>query len=274
MATGEELLEGIALRCTPLGEQDRLLIVLSEAEGLTRLAVPGARRHRSSLAAAVPLARLRLQVSGRRGLRRVRQLQLVRSHGALGQRLETLSAAQGLAELCLALVPDGAPAPGMVSALELALNRLESVVEERSEAAEALAIAVQASVQLLALGGYALPLQSCVRTGAALHPPIGDWSWRCSFFAAEGLAIGAIVGAQQQFNASELALLQRLTRPAPPRRRDGGLLGPLPAWLRLLGLVEVWSREHLGRSPRAFRLLRSALEPMTATGSPLETPSA
>jgi DNA repair protein RecO (recombination protein O) len=269
----DDLLDGIALRSSPLGEQDRLLTLLSEAEGLTRLALPGARRPRSSLAAAMPLARLRLQVSGQRGLRRVRQLQLLRSHGALGQRLETLSAAQGLAELCLALVPDGAAAPGMVSALELALNRLESVVSERSEAAEALAIAVQSSVQLLALGGYALPLQCCVRSGAPLHPPVGDWGWRCSFFAAEGLAIGAITGAQLQFNASELALLQRLPRPAPPRRRDGGLLGPVPVWLRLLGLVEVWSREHVGRSPRAFRLLRTALEPMTATGSPSEAPS-
>jgi DNA repair protein RecO (recombination protein O) len=139
--------------------------------------------------------------------------------------------------------------------------------------AEALAIAVQSSVQLLALGGYALPLQCCARTGAALQPPVGDWSWRCSFFAAEGLAIGAIAGAQQLFNASELALLQRLTRPAPPRRRDGGLLGPVPVWLRLLALIEAWSREHAGRSPRAFRLLRNALEPMTATGSTLEPPS-
>ncbi|MFN7901170.1 MAG: DNA repair protein RecO [Synechococcaceae cyanobacterium] len=269
----EDLLEGIALRCGPLGEQDRLLTLLSEAEGLTRLALPGARRPRSSLAAAMPLARLRLQVGGRRGLRRVRQLQLLRSPGTLGQRLETLSAAQGLAELCLALVPDGAAAPGMVSALELALNRLEAVVSDRSDAAEALAIAVQSSVQLLALGGYALPLQCCARTGAALQPPVGDWSWRCSFFAAEGLAIGAIAGAQQLFNASELALLQRLPRPAPPRRRDGELLGPVPVWLRLLALMEAWSREHAGRSPRAFRLLRNALEPMTATGSTLEPPS-
>ena len=63
----EELLEGIALRCGPLGEQDRLLTLLSEAEGLTRLALPGARRPRSSLAAAMPLARLRLQVSGQIG---------------------------------------------------------------------------------------------------------------------------------------------------------------------------------------------------------------
>jgi DNA repair protein RecO (recombination protein O) len=273
MVPSEALLEGIALRCGPLGEQDRLLTLLSEAEGITRLALPGARRPRSSLAAAQPLARLRLQVGGRRGLRRVRQLQLLRSHGALGQRLDALAAAQGLAELCLALVPDGAAAPGMVSALDLALNRLELVVSERSDAAEALAIAVQASVQLLALGGYALPLQSCARTGAALQPPVGDWDWRCSFFAAEGLVIGAIPGSQRLLTASELALLQRLPRPAPPRRRDGALLGPLPVWLRLLALVEIWCQEHAGRSPRAFRLLRTALEPMTPTGSPLETPS-
>ena len=80
-----ELLEGIALRCGPLGEQDRLLTLLSEAEGLTRLALPGARRPRSSLAAALPLTHLRLQVAGRRGLRRVRQLQVLHSHGEIGR---------------------------------------------------------------------------------------------------------------------------------------------------------------------------------------------
>ena len=270
---GEDLLEGIALRCSPLGEQDRLLTLLSEAEGLTRLAVPGARRPRSRLAAAQPLTRLRLQVGGRRGLRRVRQLQVLHNHAALGQRLETLAAAQALAELCLALVPDGSPAQGIETALQLQFNRLEEVVADRTEASEALAVAVQACVQLLALGGYALPLQTCVRSGADLHPPLGDWSWRCSFLPAEGLAIGAMAGAHLVLNASELALLQRLLRPAPPRRRDGGLLGPVPVWLRLLALVEAWCREHLGRSPRAFRLLRSAFEPMTPSGTPLETPS-
>ena len=260
----EQRLEGLALSCRPLGEHDRLLTLLSETEGLTRLAVPGARRPKSSLAAAVPLAHLRLQVGGRRGLRRVRQLQVLRNYSGLAQRLETLAAAQALAELCLRLVPAELACPGILPDLLAQLGRLEAVVVERSHRREALAIGVQGSVHLLALGGYALPLRHCSRSGALLEPPLGDWSWRCSLLPGEGLAIGAVAGARVVLNASELALLQRLPRAALPRRRDGELLGPEPVWLHLLDLVESWCGEHLGQRPRAFRLLRTACDAMPA----------
>jgi len=257
----ETVLEGLALTCRPLGENDRLLTLLCEEQGLVRLAVPGARRPKSSLAAALPLTLMRLQVGGRGDLRRVRQLQVLHSHGALGARLETLAAAQALAELCLVLVPGGLAVPGILPDLLLQLERLEAVVADQRQDLEALVIAVQGSVHLLALGGFALPLQACARTGAPLLPPVGDWEWRCSLLPGEGLAIGAMAGARLVLNASELALLQRLTRPAIPRRRDGELLGPLPVWLHLLDLVESWCDEHLGRRPRAFRLLRAGFEP-------------
>ena len=257
----EQVLEGLVMNCRPLGENDRLLTLLSEAEGMVRLAVPGARRPRSSMAAAVPLTLLRLQAGGRGELKRVRQLQVLHSHGALGERLETLAAAQGLMELGLALVPGADPVPGLLADLLLQLQRLETVVRERQERAEALAVAVQGSVHLLALGGYALPLQSCARSGEALQPPVGNWDWRCSLLPQEGLAIGAIPGARVVLNASELALLQRLPRAGTPRRRDGDLLGPEQVWLHLLELIEVWWGEHLSRRPRAFRLLRAGFEP-------------
>ena len=70
----EQSVEGLALSSKPLGENDRLLTLLTDQEGLLRLAVPGARRPKSSLAGAVPLAHLRLQVGGGSGLQRVRQL--------------------------------------------------------------------------------------------------------------------------------------------------------------------------------------------------------
>ena len=60
----EQSLEGLALSCKPLGENDRLLTLLSEDQGVIRLAVPGARKPRSSLAAAVPLSHLKLLVGG------------------------------------------------------------------------------------------------------------------------------------------------------------------------------------------------------------------
>ncbi len=254
--SGEQRLEGLVLRSTPLGETDRLITLISASDGLIRLAVPGARRPKSAMAAAVPLAVLSLQVGGRGDLKRVRQLSVQRNFAALAERLESLAAAQGLAEQVLLLVPSGEAVEGVLEDLLLQLARLELVVKERQASLEALAIAVQGMVHLLALGGYALPLACCARSGAPLEPPLGDWDWRCSLLPAEGFVIGAVAGAQLVLNASELALLQRLLRPALPRRRDGELMGPVAVWLRLLQLAELWNREHLGRSPRSWRLLR------------------
>jgi len=252
------VLEGLALSSKPLGEHDRLLTLLTEAHGLLRLAVPGARRPRSSLAAAVPLAHLQVQVGGRRGLRRVRQLQVLRNYSELGQQLECLAGAQALAELCLALVASEAPTAGVLANVLMQLGRLEALVREQGCQGEALAVAVQGSVHLLALGGYALPLARCARSGERLDPPIGQWDWRCSLICSEGLVIGAVPGAPLMLNPSELALLQRLVRPSLPRRRDGELMGPPAVWLHLLELVGRWCDEHLGRRPRSFRLLGGA----------------
>lgn len=245
------------LSSKPLGEHDRLLVVLTAGTGLLRLSAPGARRPRSSLAAAVPLAHLRLQVGGSRGLRRLRQLQVLHHYGTLGARLETLAAAQALCELALALVPGDSPAPELLADLLLQLGRLEQLVGEHGPDLEALAVLVQGGVHQLALGGYALPLQVCAHSGAALEPPIGDWSWRCSLQPAEGLVIGALAGAPLQLNASELALLQRLPRPHLPRRPNGELMGPEAVWLRLLTLLECWCQEHLSRRLRALNVLRT-----------------
>lgn len=257
----ERILEGLSLSCSALGENDRLLTLLSAEDGLIRLAVPGARRPKSSLAAAIPLVLLRLQVGGSRGLRRVRQLSVLRSFAGLAGRLETLAAAQSLAELSLRLVPSGEGVPGLLDDLLMHLGRLEAVVAERQDSLEALAITVQGHVHLLALGGFALPLQTCARSGTPLEPPLGDWSWRASLVPAEGLVIGAVPGALLLLNASELALLQRLPRPAVPRSRNGELMGPEAVWLRLLQAVELWCGEHLERRSRSLGLLRGCFAP-------------
>jgi DNA repair protein RecO (recombination protein O) len=253
-------LTGLALKVGPLGEHDRLLTLLSAEAGVIRLAVPGARRPRSSLAAAVPLTRLELQVVGRRGLPRVRQLRVDHNFGAVGQRLDTLSMAQALAELCMALVEGEDPLVGMLEAVVIHLERLEAISRSAEDASVALASGVQACVHLLALGGYGLPLQTCCRSGAPLVPPIGEWEWRCSLIADEGLAIGSQPGAAIQLNPSELALLQRLPRAELPRRRNGELMGPIAVWLRLLAVVECWIRCHLPRPVRSLGMLREAVQ--------------
>jgi len=251
----ERRLEGLVLKVGPLGEHDRLLSLLSESEGVTRLAVPGARRPKSSLAAAAPLTLLQLQVVGRSGLPRVRQLRVLRSFSELGRQLESLSAAQALCDLCLQIAAQD-PVEGLLAMLLMHLERLE----QRARSPDVvLACTVQACVHLLTLGGYGLPLQSCCLTGKPLDPPLGQWKWRCSLLPEDGFAINAQPGAVLTMNPSELALLQRLIRPDLPRRRDGELMGPPAVWLRLLAVVERWIGVHLNRRSRALAMLHESL---------------
>ena len=160
----------------------------------------------------------------------------------------------------MALVEGEDPLEGMLEAVVIHLERLEAISRTADDAAVALASGVQACVHLLALGGYGLPLQTCCHSGAPLVPPIGEWEWRCSLIADEGLAIGSQPGAAVQLNPSELALLQRLPRAELPRRRDGELMGPIAVWLRLLAVVECWIRCHLPRPVRSLGMLREAVQ--------------
>ena len=66
--SGECRLKGLCIKASPLGENDRLITILTDEQGIVRLAVPGARRPKSSLAAATPLTYLSLQIFGKRSL--------------------------------------------------------------------------------------------------------------------------------------------------------------------------------------------------------------
>ncbi len=257
--TLQKALKGLSLKVGPLGENDRLLTMLSEEEGISRFAVPGARRPRSSLAATSPLTLLELQVTGQKGLRKVRQIKILRSYSKLGERLETLAAAQAITELSLLLVAGDHPIPGILETVLLHLGRLEEERDVQRSSVITLAKIVQACVHLLALGGYGLPIQNCCQSGAALDPPLGDWDWRCSLIPDEGFAIGALANTPIQLNPSELALLQRLLRPVLPTKRDGDLLGPKDAWLKLLSVVEYWINNHLPRNLCALKMLRESI---------------
>ncbi len=253
------VLQGLSLKVGPLGENDRLLTILSDEEGITRLAVPGARRPRSKLAAAAPLTFLELHIGGRSGLKRVRHLKVLRSYSKVGEKLETLAAAQALAELTLLLVANNDPLPGMLNTVLIHLERLEEEGSNQTESLKTLAKSVQSCVHLLALGGYGLPIQKCCHSGLPLNPPIGKWDWRCSLLPEEGFAIGSIPNAEIQLNPSELALLQRLLRPSLPKRNDGELMGPQEVWMRLLTVVEYWIGNHLHKSISALKMLRESL---------------
>ena len=88
--SGEWKLEGLCIKASPLGENDRLITILSDEQGIIRLAVPGARRPKSSLAAATPLTYLSLQIFGKRNLKSVRQIKIVGGFKKLNQVIDLL----------------------------------------------------------------------------------------------------------------------------------------------------------------------------------------
>ena len=83
--SGECRLEGLCIKASPLGENDRLITILTDEQGIVRLAVPGARRPKSSLAAATPLTYLSLQIFGKRNLKSVRQIKILKITGSQNQ---------------------------------------------------------------------------------------------------------------------------------------------------------------------------------------------
>ena len=258
MSSGKRI-KGLSLKVGPLGENDRLLTILSDKYGITRLAIPGARKPKSSLAGAVPLTFLDLQIAGTKGLQRVRQIKILRSFSKLGQKIETLAAAQAVTELVLLLVANNDPQPNILQTVLIHLERFEVIPTNGNSQVLVLAKLVQACVHLLALGGYCIPLQNCQRSGLLLDPPLGQWEWRCSFIPEEGFVIGSIPTAKIQLNPSELALLQRLLKADLPVNKNLELMGPIEVWLKLLTVVENWIDHHLPKSLHSPQMLREVI---------------
>ncbi len=252
-------IKALSLKVGPLGENDRLLTILSEENGISRLAIPGARKPKSRLGASSPFNFLDLHIVGKKNLKRVTQIKILKSYGNLGKHLETLSAAQAISELIMIMVGNEDPQKDLLKLVLIHLNRLDNLHKIEFDPLQALAISVQSCIHLLAVGGYCLPLQKCCHSGSKLIPPIGEWSWKCSFIPEEGFAIGAIPNASIELNPSELALLQRLLQEKLPFHSNGKLLGPKNVWLKLLKVVEVWIETNLQRRITSLQMMREVI---------------
>ena len=252
-------IKGLSLKVGPLGENDRLLTILSEENGISRLAIPGARKPKSRLGATSPFNFLDLNIVGKKNLRRVTQIKILKSYGDLGKSIETLSAAQAISELIIFMVGNEDPQKDILKVVLIHLNRLNELHKTEIDSLEALAISVQSCIHLLALGGYCLPLQNCCYSGSRLVPPIGEWSWKCSFIPEEGFAIGTFPNSRTELNPSELALLQRLLQEKLPFHSNGKLLGPKNVWLKLLKIVETWIETHLQRRITSLQMMREVI---------------
>ncbi len=173
---------GITLKATPMGENDRLLTVLTREHGLIRAVAPGARKHQSTLRgrSGVFVVNNLLVVKGR-SLDKIIQAEGVESFPGLSQDLRKLTAAQYLAELVLCQALSDQPQEELFQTLRDALHRLETFPADT-----ALSCLTHTTFQLLRLAGVAPQVERCCISRENLLP---DWSspeWRVGFHAGAG----------------------------------------------------------------------------------------
>ena len=254
--SGECRLEGLCIKASPLGENDRLITILTDELGIIRLAAKGARRPKSSLAAAAPLTYLSLQIFGKRSLKSVRQIKILKSYCGLGKNIECLAAAQAITELTFLLVGNNDKQQNYLSCVLAHLDRIYRYEALKENDIKMLSMSIQSLIHLLAIGGINLPVNFCCKTGNPIIPPLGNWEWVCYFLPNEGFSTIEDVSSSLRINASELALLQRLLFPELPIKSNGELLGPKKVWLKILSIIEIWISTQLEKDLSSLKMLR------------------
>ena len=254
--SGEDRIIGLCIKASPLGESGRLITVLTDDQGIIRLAAPGARRPKSSLAAATPFTYLSFQIFGKRSLKSVRQIKILKSYNGLGKNIECLAAAQAITELTFLLVGNNDRQQSYLSSVLIHLDRIYGYKNENQEDFKMLSMSIQSLVHLLAIGGINIPVNFCCKTGEPIIPPLGNWDWKCHYLPNEGFSTIEDSESIIKVNASEIALLQRLIFSELPIKSSGELLGPKKVWLRILSIVESWISAQLEKELSSLKMLR------------------
>jgi DNA repair protein RecO (recombination protein O) len=181
---------GINLKSMPLGENDRLLTILTREFGLIRAVAPGARKYNSKLGGRSGLFVVNdLLIAQGRSLDKITQAETLESYPGLGKDLGKLAASQYLAELVLCQALSDQPQEELYDLLNEHLRRLEqlpSKTGERSSGSLVLAHLSHGIFHLLALAGIAPQVHACCLTHQPLMPDFTDVDWRIGFSLEAG----------------------------------------------------------------------------------------
>jgi DNA repair protein RecO (recombination protein O) len=160
--------EGIVLRVRDFNEADRILTILSAAEGKFEAVARGARRPRSSMAGAAQLfTRANMMLFRGRSLDTLSSAEVLSTHQRVRSDLACMAYGSYIAELTDAMTAEREPAPDVYSLVCSTLAALD-----RKEARPAV-VALGFEMKFLSLIGFKPELRQCVSCGA--REPEADW---------------------------------------------------------------------------------------------------
>lgn len=267
---------GIILKGMPLGENDRLVTILTSEYGLIRAVAPGARKHKSSLRGRTQLFVVNhFLIAKGRSLDKITQAETLESYPGLSRDLGKLSVSQYLAEIVLSLALSE---QSQIEVYEL-LNEHLRRIEQLSTPQTLYAYLAQAVFHLLAIAGVAPQLYSCCITHQPIQTNFSDSQWRVGFSFESGGTINLSFDSRQTYQeeneqaqqipltklnwkltAVELTLLQQLGKKILPLADD---LFPMDvvkssidvAWIKIERLLRDYAQYCFGCSFRSATLV-------------------
>ncbi|CAN1212680.1 DNA repair protein RecO [Tumidithrix helvetica PCC 7403] len=191
-----------------MGENDRLLTILTREHGLIRAVAAGARKHRSNMTGRSGLFVVNdLLISPGRSLDRIKHAETLQSFIGLGHNLAKLTAAQYLAELALIQALSAQPQVELFELLTEHLMRLQNCDNQR-----VLACLVHGIYHLLAIAGFAPQVHACCFTQEALIPQTDRPRWKVGF----SFSGGGIVSLSGNSEAQGFSAKPQPVRPQLP----------------------------------------------------------
>lgn len=246
---------GINLKAMALGENDRLLTILTKERGLVRVVATGARKHRSNMAGRSGLFVVNdMLIACGRTLDRIRQAETLQSFVGLGQNLAKLTSAQYLAELVLVQALSAQPQEELFLLLTEHLTRLQQTTDVRG----AMACLSHGIYHLLAIAGIAPQVHICCLTRKPITPNFIAAKWQAGFSTVSGGVVdlsSAIdpeeVRVSHYLNATELRALQQL---AQADLADGSDIH-IGSWLAVERLLRAYAQYHFDNPIQSAALI-------------------
>ncbi len=242
---------GINLKGMPLGEQDKLLTILTKEKGLIRVVAPGARKYGSKLGGRAELFVVNdLLISQGKNLDRISQAEIQESFLGLGQNLSKLVCAQYLAELTLKQALADQPQADLFYILTNGLQQIQS----QSSVKEILPIFVQHIYRLLTIAGFAPQVRRCCISQTLVVPPKEGRQIRFSVLGGGIVAEGYQAPISHYLNWQELQIFQALT---DVELTPEVLLLSSESWLVLERVLRAYAQYHLETELQSAHLIDS-----------------
>lgn len=261
---------GINLKAIPIGENDRLVTILTREHGLIKAIAPGARKSNSSLGgrSAIFVVNSLLLAKGR-SLDKITQAETLSTYSGLSGDLSKLAASQYLAELVLVQALTERPQEELYQLLMLHLGRINDL--ECGDTTGTIAHLCQGIFHLLALDGIAPQVYDCCLTKQPIVPKIAIDNWQVGFSIEAGstLNLSAVdresnLVINYRLNAIDLLLLQHLSDPSLDRLEQEIDRFPLEivtdldlaaGWRQLERILRQYIYYHLNLQIRSAALL-------------------